>query len=311
MGGASLVSLHGPHPAGCQFGEGSSGTIARVGGELGEPLERFGGATDVVACEPDLHEQLQRRCATGIGYGLAAEAKAGEVLRQRDLAACERDRGQRPPGNGVRLVALEQAARLIEPALPNPKVRELDQRRSPHQAVAPLERADRPDELLLRLVPTPDRDQDPAVMTPTDGRHEVAPRLEAPGYAHPLLGARDIERDLAGAQQPAVDVTHWDDADDLAGRDCGHRLVDELHALRHTPRGTNASPRRASASYSRSTSPNRRPMASAAAASRSRSAASSVNGARSRASQPCPAHSLALPSRVSARAIQPLAAAMF
>src|SRR5215211_2119359 len=74
-------------------------------------------------------------------------------------------------------------------------------------------------------------------MTPTDGRHEVAPRLEAPGYAHPLLGARDIERDLAGAQQPAVDVTHWDDADDLAGRDRCHRLVDELHALRHTPGG--------------------------------------------------------------------------
>src|SRR5215211_3024425 len=75
------------------------------------------------------------------------------------------------------------------------------------------------------------------------------------------------------------------------------------------PDATYVSPSRASASNSRSASPNRLAMASADAASLSRSDESRENGARSRTSHPCAAHSSTPSSRLSARAIHPLATA--
>ena len=63
------------------------------------------------------------------------------------------------------------------------------------------------------------------------------------------------------------------------------------------------------ASNSRSLSPYRLAIAIAAVASCSRSEASVLHGARSSMSQPCAAHSSTPSSRLSARAIQPFAAA--
>ncbi len=102
--------------------------IARAGGKLGEAVEGLGGGGGVAAGKPDLHEQLECGRAIGIGCGLAVEAQADEVLRQRHLAARQRDRGQCPPGDGVGLAALEQPLCLVEPSLPHAQVRELDQR---------------------------------------------------------------------------------------------------------------------------------------------------------------------------------------
>ena len=233
----SVIPLGGTHTACCQLGEGGGAPVPRACGEVRELLDRLVGGGEVVSSEPDLHQELQRRCATGIGRDLSVEAEADEILRQRDLAPPQRDRGQRPPGNGMRLVALEQAPRLIEPSLPDAQVPELDQRRPAHRAIAALEGVECGEEFPLRLVPAPDRDEDPPVVGTADRRHEFAPRPEASGNRHPLLGARDVERDLAGAHQPAADVADRDDADHLARRDRGHRLVDQPHALGHTPGG--------------------------------------------------------------------------
>ena len=117
----------------------------------------------------------------------------------------------------MRLVALGHAARLLEAALPDSKIRELAQRPSAHPAVAALEGAQRNQQLFLRFAPAADRDQDASVVCATDRRDEVAPGAEAARHRHPLLGAGHVQRGLAGAQQPAVDVADGNHADDLAG----------------------------------------------------------------------------------------------
>jgi hypothetical protein len=70
---------------------------------------------------------------------------------------------------------------------------------------------------------------------PAGRRHEVAPGLEARGGLEPLLGASDVGRSLAGAQQPAVDLAGGDDTDHLACGDHGHRLVEQRHSFDHPP----------------------------------------------------------------------------
>ena len=69
------------------------------------------------------------------------------------------------------------------------------------------------------------------------GRDEVAPRDEAPRDREPLLGAPDVERVLAGAQHPAVDLADRGDGAHLAARRGGHRLVEQRHPLGDPPGG--------------------------------------------------------------------------
>ena len=199
------------------------------------------------------------------------------------------------------LEALQQALGLLEASLAHAQVREPDQREDALAAIAALERPHRGEQLLLRLGPAADRDQDPAVVSPAGRRHEVAstPRDRSTAAIHSsarLTSTRVRRRSTAGSRSRRPRR-----ADDLARGDRGHRLVEQPHPLGHAPATTYASPSRASASNSRSQSPNRRAIASAADASRSRSTGRAMNGARSSVSQPCAAHS-STPSSSASRA---------
>ncbi len=132
--------------------------------------------------------------------------------------------------------AFQQTLGLLESSLPNAQLREPKQREELGRPVPRLERADRGEQLALRLLPAAERDQDPAVVRPAGRRHEVAPRLEASRGLEPLLGASDVGRPFTGAQQPAVDLADGADTADLSCEDGGHRLVEQRHPLGDAPR---------------------------------------------------------------------------
>jgi hypothetical protein len=99
--------------------------------------------------------------------------------------------------------------------------------------VAPIKTGDRAEQFLLGARPLSQRDQDAAVVRATGGTHEQGPGDVVVDPRHPLLGTPQIDRVLAGAQQPAVDLADRPVPDDLATGDGRHRLVEHSHALLH------------------------------------------------------------------------------
>jgi hypothetical protein len=231
MRGRLLVPLLRPDPARRELGTGRRSRVAGAAGELREPVKRLACRTALAACQLNIQEQLERGCAGRIGLLPALEAEARTLLGQREVSSCERDRREHPPRRRVPFVLLQQALGFLQTPLPNAEVRQPDQWRYAFRAIAARERSGRREQLLLRLRPTADRDQDPAVVEAAGRRHEVDPGDRATGGHQPLLGAPDVGGLLAGAQQPAVDLTDRGDAGDLAASDRGHRLVEQQHAL--------------------------------------------------------------------------------
>ena len=141
-----------------------------------EPLERFSRRVVIAARELDLDEQLEQRCAGGGARSHALEAQASAVLGQREVASSQSDHREHAPRGRVPFMVLEQALGLLEAALSQPKVREPHQRQRTLRPVAALERLDHAEQLLLRLGPAADGDQDPSVVEPACRRHEIRPR---------------------------------------------------------------------------------------------------------------------------------------
>ena len=217
------------------------GVRAGVAGAASRARRAASAASSAAACSPRASRmstsRTSRRRTGRVGRILALEAEARAVLGQAQVAAAERDRREQPARRRVPLAAFEQALGLLEPALADAQVGEPDQRGRAVGAVAPLERPDRGEQLLLGFGPAADRDQDPAVVRPAGRRREVGPRDGAAGRGEPLLGAPDVGRALAGAEQPAVDLADRADAGHLPARDGGHRLVEQRHPLRDAAGG--------------------------------------------------------------------------
>ena len=192
-------------PAG-ELGDGARPVVVAVDRKNGQLVERLFRVGEVAACELHLDKQGEHRRAIRIGRRRALKAQAAEVPCQSEVAACQRDPREQPLGARVPVEAFEQTFGLLESPLPNAQVREPKQREELGRPVARLEGPDRGQQLALRLFPAAECDQNPAVVRAARRRHEVAPGLETSRRGQPLLGASDVGRPFAGAQQPAVDL---------------------------------------------------------------------------------------------------------
>ena len=159
-------------------------------------------------------------------------ARCAQVERERALAASQVQRGPDPAR--VRIVeTLEQARRLVVPALLDPQVGEPDQGAGLERPPAERPQPDGLGQRRVRLGPAAGRGEDAAVVGAAVGAHgrEVAAFGDLLADADPLLRPAHVAGVLAGGEQLAEDLLQDDEVLDVAAGDGGQRLVEHRHAL--------------------------------------------------------------------------------
>ena len=173
------------------------------------------------------------------GRGHAGAAGLGErpldhVGGQLVLAADVVQRGDGWRGlHRAAIDAGEQLLGLLEPALPQPEVRQPDERGAALALGADRPEANGVGESGVGLGPAPGRGEQAAVVGPAERRHvgDLAAGGDRLADPDPLVGPPDVVGVLARREELAEHLGEDEEVVDLATGDAGERLIEVDHAL--------------------------------------------------------------------------------